>query len=52
MTAIFKAIEAVKEDVNKDESLILSIFERVTSGLFKGVLLLGVPLITYMILFL
>ncbi|WP_154676052.1 hypothetical protein [Bacillus dakarensis] len=50
MITITKKVEAMIEDINTEDSYILHLFEKLTSNLFKLVLLLGIPLILYMLI--
>lgn len=49
MITISKHIETFKKDINEDDSIILALFEKITSIFFKAALLLGIPLLTYML---
>lgn len=49
MITISKTIKTFVEEVNNDNSNTLAFFERITSILFKGTCLLGVPLLLFMI---
>lgn len=51
MITISKAFETFKKDINEEESVTLAYFEKFLSFLFKATLLLGIPLVTYMLLF-
>lgn len=51
MITISKTFETIRKDVNSENSICIAAFEKITSLLFKGVVVLGVPLIIYMILF-
>ncbi|MDQ0155091.1 hypothetical protein J2S07_001395 [Robertmurraya andreesenii] len=51
MITISKAFESFRKDVNEENSVTLAIFEKITSILFKGVCILGVPLLAYMLFF-
>ncbi|MFC0415287.1 hypothetical protein ACFFHH_07425 [Cytobacillus solani] len=50
MTSISRAIAEVKEDLNKEESMILVVFSRFLNGLFKVSLGVGIPLLVYLVL--
>lgn len=52
MITISHAFKTFREDVNKENSETLAFFDKITSGLFKAVLVVGVPLLTLMVLFL
>jgi hypothetical protein len=43
-------IEMLREDVNKDEGAILSIFTNLTSFLFKGIVFLAIPIFLYILI--
>ncbi|WP_313800480.1 hypothetical protein [Cytobacillus sp.] len=50
MTTISRALTEVKEDLNKEESKILMVFNRFLNGLFKVSLGIGLPLLVYLIM--
>lgn len=50
MTTISRAIAEVKVDLNKEESMILMVFNRFLNGLFKVSLGIGLPLLVYLII--
>lgn len=52
MITNLKTFETIREDLQLEESRTIAFFEKITSLLFKGVLILGIPLLTYMLLFL
>ena len=45
MTKVANIIEFIKNDVNKEESMILSIFQKMLQINFKLILLFGIPFI-------
>lgn len=49
MTTLNKAIHSYINDVNDDNSVILSLFEKITSALFKLVMFIGIPLFLFLI---
>lgn len=51
MITISKAFETFRKDINKEESVTLAFFEKILSSLFIATLLLGIPLLTYMLIF-
>jgi flagellar biosynthesis protein FliR len=52
MITISKTFETFRKDVNSENSTYIAAFEKITSFLFRGIVVLGVPLIIYMLLFL
>ncbi|MFE8695820.1 hypothetical protein ACFYKT_05510 [Cytobacillus sp. FJAT-53684] len=50
MTGISRLVAEFKEDVNKDESMVLDIYSRFLSSLFKLILWLGIPFIAYIMI--
>lgn len=40
-------MELIKEDINQEDGTILSILDNFTLFLFKGVILLGIPVFIY-----
>jgi hypothetical protein len=40
-------IEMIKEDVNQEDGMIVSLFTNITSYLFKGVIFLSIPIFLY-----
>lgn len=52
MITISHAFKTFKEDINKKNSETLAFFEKITSVLYTGVLIIGVPLLAIMLLFL
>lgn len=51
MITISKQIETLRKDLNNEDSFTVDLFEKITSFLFKGVVILGIPLVTFMLLF-
>lgn len=52
MITISKTFESFRRDINDDNSVAIALFGRITSGLFKVVCAIGVPLLICMLLFL
>lgn len=50
MTKVANIIEFIKNDVNKEESMILSIFQKMLQINFKLILLFGIPLLIYVVM--
>ncbi len=50
MTSISRAIAEVKEDLNKEGSMILVVFSRFLNGLFKLSLGVGIPILIYLVM--
>ena len=50
MTKVANIIEILKNDVNKEESMILSIFQKMLQINFKLILLFGIPLLIYVVM--
>ena len=50
MTKVANIIEFIKIDVNKEESMILSIFQKMLQMNFKLILLFGIPLLIYVVM--
>ena len=50
MITIAKAMEMIREDLNQENSYITGLFGKITSILFLGVILLSIPLFTYMLI--
>jgi hypothetical protein len=50
LTIVTKFIEALILDLNSENSEIAALFENITKALFRGIILLGVPLIGYLII--
>lgn len=50
MTKVANFIEFIKTDVNKEESMILSIFDKLLKINFKLILLFGIPFIIYVVM--
>lgn len=50
MTKVANIIEFIKSDVNKEESMILSIFQKMLQMNFKLILLFGIPLLIYVVM--
>jgi hypothetical protein len=50
MTKVANIIEFIKSDVNKEESMILSIFQKMLQMNFKLILFFGIPLLIYVVM--
>jgi hypothetical protein len=50
MTKVANIIENIKNDVNKEDSIILSLFHKVLQINFKFILLLGIPFLIFMVM--
>ena len=50
MIKVLNWLETIKNDVNEDESIILSNFHKMLKINFKLILLVGIPLFIYMII--
>ncbi|MBP2241226.1 hypothetical protein J2Z40_001788 [Cytobacillus eiseniae] len=50
MTSILSLITTVKEDLNKEDSNILHIFNRFLNGVFSLTILFGFPMMIYLII--
>lgn len=50
MITISNAFKTFRKDINGDHSFTMAIFERITLSLFKGIIVLGVPLLIYLVL--
>ena len=50
MTKVANIIEILKNDVNKEESMILSTFNKLLKINFKLILLFGIPFILYVVM--
>lgn len=49
MTTISKLFQSVSEDINNEESVLMVMFEKVTSFFFQTAILTGIPLFIYFI---
>lgn len=47
---IFRLAASIKNDVNSEESMIIDVFELVLKRMFKLILFLGLPYVTYLFL--
>lgn len=50
MIKVLNWLEAIKIDINEDESIILSHFHKMLQINFKLILLFGIPLLVYMVI--
>jgi hypothetical protein len=50
MTKVANIIGFIRNDVNKEESMILSIFQKMLQINFKLILLFGIPLLIYVVM--
>ncbi|MDZ5474656.1 hypothetical protein SM124_23730 [Bacillus sp. 31A1R] len=49
MTVFARALDVITKDVNEENSMIISIFEKITTYMFRAAIVLGIPLVSYMI---
>jgi hypothetical protein len=50
MTKITQIIEMVREDVNEEESILFSFFNKLLTVHFMGLMLIGLPFLIYVLI--